>query len=113
MSVRSRIATAAVTLGALGIAGPVAASSAATIPVSAQVRTVAPIVAFPNATTVNAAWTTGQQAAQAGISAGAQAAIGGWQAGAQAGVNGWLAGMQAAKAGINADATALGLPVVP
>ena len=111
MSVRSRIATAAVTLSALGIAGPVAASSAATIPVSAQLRTVTPIVA-PNPT-VNAAFTTGQQAAQAGIAAGTQAAIGGWQAGAQAGVNGWLAGMTAAKAGINAGATALGLPVLP
>jgi hypothetical protein len=102
MSIRNRVATAVVSLGALGIAGPVAASSAATFPVTVGANAVTPIVS-----TLNANLTTGQQSAKAAYAAGAQAAIGGWQAG----YNGWLTGMQAARAGFAAGATALGLPV--
>ena len=78
MSVRNRIAAAVVSVGALGIAGPVAASSAATVPVTVGAKAAAPVVSTGN-NAAYAALTTGQQAAQAGLATGAQAAIGGWQ----------------------------------
>jgi hypothetical protein len=101
------MAAAVVSLGALGIAGPVAASSAATVPVTAGANLVS-----TNNNAALAAWTNGAQAARAGLAAGAQAAVGGWQVGTQAGINGWLTGTQAAQAGIAAGAHGL-LPVVP
>jgi hypothetical protein len=112
MSVRSRVAAAAVSLGALGVAGPVAASSAATVPVAAGANLVAPIVST-NTNAALAAWTNGSQTAQAELTAGTQAAVAGWQVGAQAAVNGWLTGMQAAQAGVAAGVTAVGLPAGP
>jgi hypothetical protein len=91
MALRNRIATVAVTLGAVASVLPVAAASANTDPVSA--------------------YAAGQVAAQNGISAGLQAAQNGWLVGGQAGLNGWLTGLQAANGGFSAGAHVLGIPV--
>lgn len=126
MSIRNRVVAAAVAIGALGIAGPVAAASAYTGP--AGFTTALPVVAT-SPTTIGACSTgnpaqAGSIAAQGALQAGAQAAQGGAQAGvtetqtgnpflagAQAMLGGFQAGFTAAQAGFTAGAVALGIPV--
>jgi hypothetical protein len=108
MSIRKHVIAAAVSLGALGIAGPVAVSSADTVSAIPSVNTITPIVndavnnAASQVNTAIADATSQQQAAQGALPADAQTAIDGWQS-----------GMQAAQAGFAATATALGLPAGP
>jgi hypothetical protein len=115
MSIRNRIAAAAIGVGALGLVGPVAIANAQTTPVYSP---PAPIVApGPVVTqrTLPAGLQLGIDAAQSGWQQGLQALEGGWAAGAQAAQGGFAAGAAAAQQGFAAGAAALGLPapVVP
>jgi hypothetical protein len=117
MSIKSKIATAAIAIGGLGVFLPVAAANAATPPIPVA----SPIVAAVPSTVQNSintglqagvnGYETGIQAGLNGYQTGLQAALGGWQAGAQAAQSGWQAGASAAQAGLSAGATALGIPV--
>ena len=126
MSIRTRVAAAAVAIGGFGLAGPMAAASADTGPAGS-------ISAWPvvptSPTTIGACLggnptQAGTIAAQGALQAGAQAAQAGAQAGvtetqtgnpflagAQAMLGGWQAGFTAAQAGLTAGAVALGIPV--
>jgi hypothetical protein len=114
MSIRNRIAAAAIGVGALGLAGPVAIASAQTPAYSPPAPIVAPgpVVTQP---TLPAGLQLGIEAAQSGWQQGLQALQGGWAAGAQAAQGGFAAGAAAAQQGFAAGAAALGLPapVVP
>lgn len=123
MSVRTRVAAAAVSLGALGVAGPIAASSAATVPATSGGSTVAPIIstdynAALAALTTDAQTAQGQfaaleQTAQGQYASLRQTALDNWQTGIQAGVRSVDTASQAAQSGIAAGAAALGLPAGP
>jgi hypothetical protein len=96
MSIRHRLVAAAVGVGALGVAGPVAVANAQTTTGVPPVVTAAPVLPAP---TLPAPFAIGLQAAQSG-----------WQQGLTAAEGGWAAGAQAAQAGFAAGAAALGLP---
>ena len=105
MLLRHRLAAAAVGVGALAVAGPVALANAQTTSSTppALPVTAAPLVAAPT------------PALPAPFQIGLQAAESGWQQGLTAAESGWAAGAQAAQTGFAAGAAALGLPapVVP
>jgi hypothetical protein len=126
MSIRNRVLAAAVAIGALGIAGPVAATSADTgqagfpvaLPVIPASPTLVGCVATPNPGQAGTIAAQGAAAAGAqGAAAGAQAGVTETQtgnpflAGAQAALGGFQAGATAAQAGFTAGAVALGIPV--
>jgi hypothetical protein len=102
MTLRNRIATAAVTIGALGVGVPVASAAAATTPIAPAIP--------PQVATQNASINVGLTAAQNAWNVGAQATTNGWLAGQQAAQAGITAGANAAVAGWSAGAQALGIP---
>ena len=128
MSTRNRVVGAAVAIGALGLAGPVTAASAAG-PRAATPIVCAPAAAFPGLANAPGAVTAsnpvqgGNLAALGGAAAGVigaasgvlagQTALAGnpYLAGAQAAAGGFLAGSTAAQTGIAAGAVALGIPM--
>jgi hypothetical protein len=100
MLLRSRIAAATVTIGALALAAPIAASNAGTIDATVKSRGVVPASA-----SIAANLPIDLQAIIDGDHEGHHAGESGWDAGGHGVTHGW----HDEDAGINASATLLGL----